>query len=108
MLFGDVHGDADDARAVIGADDLGAGAQPDIMTLGMAHAENLVDLAQVAAADGAGKLIEIAVFGMHHAGRIGKGERCCLRRKPKNFVKRTGPEHATAGKIEIPEAAAPA
>jgi len=108
MLLGDIHGDADDARAVIGADDLGAGTQPDIMALGMAHAEDLIDLAQVTAADGAGKLIEIAVFGMHHAGGIGKGKRCGLRRQPKNFVKRTGPEHAPRGKIEIPQPAAAA
>jgi hypothetical protein len=108
VLFGHIHGDADDARAVIGADDLGAGAQPDIMALGMAHAENLIDLAQVAAADGSGKLIEIAVFGMHHAGGVGEGKRCGLRRQPENFVERTGPEHAPAGKIEIPQPAAAA
>jgi len=87
VLFGHVHGDADDARAVCGVDHLRTGAQPDIMTMGVAHAENLIDLAQITAADRACQLIEVSVFGMHHARRIAEGERFGTRREAEDFVK---------------------
>ncbi len=52
MLFGDVHGDADHVdMAGIGADDLRAGAHPDIVPSGMTNAQDLIHLAGIAAGD---------------------------------------------------------
>ena len=56
-LLGDVDGDADelDLRRVA-IHDLRAGAHPDPMAVGMAHAEDLVDLVDLARDDAAGEL----------------------------------------------------
>ncbi len=109
MLLGDVHGDADHMHAAgIGADDLGAGAHPDIMALGVAHAEDLVDLLGLAAANGAGERKQVAIVGMHQPCGIGKGHDLARRREAEHFVHRTRPEQLAVGEVEVPQAAAPA
>ncbi|MNL39857.1 hypothetical protein D3C87_1621660 [compost metagenome] len=56
-----------------GADDLGAGAQPDIVAVRMAHAEHLVDLAGVAAGNRACHPVDTAIIRMHQPCGISKG-----------------------------------
>ena len=61
-LLGDVDGDADqlDLRR-FRVDHLGAGAHPDPLAVGVAHAEDLVDLVDLARHDPVGELEQVAV-----------------------------------------------
>ncbi|MNI26693.1 hypothetical protein D3C73_804040 [compost metagenome] len=108
VLFGDVHGDADhvDTTGSV-ANDLCPCAHPDIMSRRVAHAEYLVDLLGIAAADGTRESVDITVRRMHHPCGIGKRDDAAGSRQAKHFVHRTGPEEPAVGNIEIPKSATP-
>ncbi|OWK25267.1 hypothetical protein AJ87_12325 [Rhizobium yanglingense] len=109
MLLGHVHRDADHVDAAgIAADHLGAGAHPHIVAAGMAHAEDLVDLAGTALGDRARDFVQPTVFRMHQPRRVAEGNRSVGSRQAEHAVHRTRPEEFAAVEIEIPKPAAAA
>ncbi len=109
VLLGDVHGDADQVGLVrTGVDDFGAGAHPDIVALGVAHAEDVVDLRRLALRDGAGDRVEVVVVGVHEPRGLAEREHAVTWRQAEHLVHGRRPVEPAARHVPVPEPAAPA
>src|SRR5690606_11415009 len=105
-LLGDIHGNADKLDlGCVGVHDLGAGAHPDPMAIGMAHAEYLVDVIDLARHDAVGELKQIAVLGMDDLVDLAERQHGVAGFVAQHLVHRARPVHAPAHHVPIPEAA---
>ncbi len=108
LLLGDVDGDADQMQAGLArlAHQLAARAQPDPMTVGVAHAEGVVDEGQFGIDQLGGELIKLHVIRMHQGAHVAEGEQIVLALQAEDFEHRLRPEDAAACEVPIPQAAA--
>jgi len=110
LVLGDVDGDADEVRAglVVVPGDLGAGAQPDPVAVGVAEAEFGIDHRGVAVDQAVGELVEVGVLGVHQLDQLAEGEQAGPAIEAQQVVHRVGPEDLAAAEVPVPEAAAAA
>ena len=107
-LLGDVDGDADEMRLVFGVGhDLGAGADPDPVAFGVAHAELAVEAALARADQVIGELArDRRRSGLVSAATsLIESSRFCGS-KPEDLEHRGRPEDRAARQIPLPEAGA--
>ena len=102
-LLGDVDGDADqlDLRR-LRVDHLGAGAHPHPLPIGMAHAEHLVDMVDLALDDAVGELEEIAVVGMDDLVDLAERQHRVAGLVAQHVVHRARPVHLAAHHVPVP------
>jgi hypothetical protein len=109
MLLGDVHGNADQVGLRRGRiDHLRAGPHPQIVTVGMAHAEQMVDLPDIAARHHLRNLVEVAVVRVDQMRGFAEGNDAVAWRKPEDLVHRPRPVDTAPRHVPVPQAAASA
>ena len=110
LLLGDVDGDADQMQAVFAvlARQFAARAQPQPASVGVAHAEGMIDRLHLGVGELGGELIEIDVVMMDQRIDLAEGEQIVLRRQAEEVEHRMRPEHPAAREIPVPKAAAAA
>ena len=106
LLLGHVDGHADQMDLVLGgARDLGAGPQPDIAAVAVAHAEDAVEAGDLAGGDLPGDLEQAAVVGMHQRRDVAEGQDAVPGAQVEYFVHGARPVHPAARNIPVPEPA---
>ena len=108
-LLGDVDGDADqlDFRR-LGVDDVRPTRIQTHWPDGMAHAEYLVDLVDLARHDLGGEVEQVAVLGMDDVGDLAERQHAVARLVAQHVVHRARPVHLAAHHVPVPQPAAPA
>ena len=110
LLFGDVDGDADQVETAVAflMGKFAARAQPDPASVGMAHAEFMIDRLQLGVGDLGGEAVEIDVVAVHQRVDLAESEQIVLRLKAEDVEHRVRPEHPAARQIPVPKPAAAA
>ena len=108
-LLGDVDGDADqlDLRR-FRVDDLRPGAHPHPLSVGMPHAEHLVDVIDLAFDDPVGELEQVAVLGVDDVVDFAERQHRVAGLVAQHVVHRARPVHLAAHHVPVPQAAAAA
>ncbi len=106
-LLGDVDGDADEVLRAGAAVDhqFGAGLEPEPRAIGAAHAELLVEMGGLAAADRIGQRIEIGVLGIDEAGDLAERHVVAGAIVAEHRIHRVGPVDPAAREVPVPKAA---
>ncbi len=106
-LLGDVDRDADEVlRAGAPVDhQFGAGLEPEPSAIGAAHAELLVEMIGLAAADRIGQRVEIGVLGVDEAGDLAEGHVVAGAVVAEHSIHRVGPVDPAAREVPVPQAA---
>jgi len=110
LLLGDVERDADQVTAAIaaGLGQFAAHAQPDPVTIGMAHAEGLVDMAHLARQQAIGNRHQVDILGVHQRIDLAEGEKVVAALQSQHREHRLRPEDASARQVPVPQSAAAA
>ena len=108
-LFGDVDGDADQLDfGRFRVDDLRPGAHPHPLAVGVAHAEHLVDMVDLACDNLVGELEQVAVVRMDDLVDLAERQHRVAGLVAEHVVHRARPVHLAAHHVPVPQAAAAA
>ncbi len=110
LLLGDVDGDTDQMQAAVGSRlaQFAAHAQPDPVTVGVLHAEGLVDVLDFTGDQPVGNREQVDVVGFHQRIDLAEGEEVVAGVQTQHGEHRLRPEDPAALEVPVPQAAAAA
>ena len=109
LLLGDIEGNADQVMAAFGAAaQLATHPKPDPVSVGVLHAEGLVDMVDLACDQLLRDREQVDVVGFHQRIDLAEGQQVAARVEPKHGEHRLRPEDPAARQVPVPQPAAAA